>query len=148
MKRLLRRKGNERGQALVEFALVIPLFLFLIFGLIDFGRVVYANNAVSQAAQDATRWGSVQSRSSSEAGRTSIADHALEGMVAVPSATVEVTCEKTTLLVNMPCMSGDILVVEVSSDVEMITPIIAQLMQALGANPIGVSATSQVVVSN
>jgi len=146
--KLLRRSDDERGQALVEFALVIPIFLLLIFGLIDFGRVVYTNNAVSQAAQDSTRWGSVQSRSASDEGLESIEAYAIENMVAIPLPTVTATCEKATLLVNMPCMTGDRLMVEVSSEVAMMTPLIAQLMDAIGANPITVSATSEVVVNN
>ena len=35
---------NKRGQALVEFILVLPLLLLLIFALIDFGRIVVCKN--------------------------------------------------------------------------------------------------------
>lgn len=146
--KLLRRRDDERGQAMVEFALAVPIFLMLIFGLIDFSRVVYADNAVSQAAQDASRWGSVQSRSSSEAGRAAVVEHALSAMVAVPEPTITVECQKMTSLPNMPCMTGDALVVTVTSEITMATPIIASLMEAIGANPITVSATSQVLVNN
>jgi hypothetical protein len=31
------RWSNERGQALVEFALIVPLFLFIVVGIIQFG---------------------------------------------------------------------------------------------------------------
>ena len=50
----------SRGQALVEFALVIPIFLLLLFGLIDVGRLVYMNSVLSQAAREGTRLASVE----------------------------------------------------------------------------------------
>ncbi|MCC6771524.1 MAG: pilus assembly protein [Gemmatimonadaceae bacterium] len=49
-----------RGQSLVELALVLPIFLFLLFGLIDAGRLVFANSTVSQAAREAARLATVQ----------------------------------------------------------------------------------------
>jgi Flp pilus assembly protein TadG len=58
MSLLHRRSG--RGQALVEFALVIPIFLLLLFGLIDGGRYVYMSNVLSQAAREAARLGAAE----------------------------------------------------------------------------------------
>lgn len=57
MKRATRRSP---GQALVEFALVFPIFVLLIFGLIDVGRLVYMNSTISQAAREATRVAAVE----------------------------------------------------------------------------------------
>lgn len=48
-----------RGQALVEFALILPVFVLLLVGLLDVGRVVFAYNDASHAARDATRFASV-----------------------------------------------------------------------------------------
>ncbi|MBA2720202.1 MAG: pilus assembly protein [Chloroflexi bacterium] len=56
----VRRRRKGRGQALVEFALVFPLFALLLFGLIDLGRYVYVTNAFNQAAREAARFGSVE----------------------------------------------------------------------------------------
>jgi hypothetical protein len=47
-----RRAG---GQALVEFALVFPLIMLLIFGVVDFGRAIFAYNTLSEAARQANR---------------------------------------------------------------------------------------------
>ncbi len=62
--RLLVVQGSDRrrsrGQALVEFALVIPLFLLMLFGLVDMARLVHANSALSQAAREGARVASVQ----------------------------------------------------------------------------------------
>lgn len=53
-------KSTGRGQALVEFALVIPVFLLLIFGLLDMGRFVYMHSTLSQAAREGARLGAVE----------------------------------------------------------------------------------------
>jgi TadE-like protein len=45
----------ERGQGLVEFALVFPIFVLLIFGLFDLGRVVYDYATLSNAARAGLR---------------------------------------------------------------------------------------------
>lgn len=59
--RILRgRWGRPRGQSLVEFALVLPIFIFLLFGLVDVGRLVYLNSTLSQAAREGARLGSVE----------------------------------------------------------------------------------------
>lgn len=50
------RKG-ERGQALVEMALVLPLLLLLLFGIIEFGRVGHAYLTLNYAAREGARLG-------------------------------------------------------------------------------------------
>jgi Flp pilus assembly protein TadG len=53
------RSGRERGAAAVEFALVLPLLVVLLMGIIDFGLYFYNDLAVSHAARDAARYLSV-----------------------------------------------------------------------------------------
>lgn len=53
-------KAPARGQTLVEFALVLPMFLLMLFGIVDAGRFVYMSSVVSQAAREAARVGSVE----------------------------------------------------------------------------------------
>jgi Flp pilus assembly protein TadG len=52
MTNLLRR---AEAQSLVEFALILPLLLILLMGVIDVGRLVFAYNNVSNAAREAGR---------------------------------------------------------------------------------------------
>ena len=58
--RRLRGRPATRGQALVEFALTIPIFLLLVFGLIDMGRFVFGQSTLSQAAREGARLGAVE----------------------------------------------------------------------------------------
>lgn len=53
-------RPRSRGQSLVEFALVLPIFLLLLFAVVDGGRYVFASSAVSNAAREAARLGSVE----------------------------------------------------------------------------------------
>jgi hypothetical protein len=57
MRRLFR---DRSGQSLVEFALVFPIFMLLLFGLIDGGRLVYQHSVLSQAAREGARLASVE----------------------------------------------------------------------------------------
>lgn len=54
------RRRQRRGQSLVEFALILPIFLFMVFGVLDMGRFVYMNSTLSQAAREAARVVSVE----------------------------------------------------------------------------------------
>jgi len=47
----------RRGQSIVEFALVAPLFFFMVLGVIEGGRMIYAYNTINHAAQEAAREG-------------------------------------------------------------------------------------------
>lgn len=44
---------SSRGQSLVEFALVLPMLLVLLLGIVDFGRVFHAGIVVESAARNA-----------------------------------------------------------------------------------------------
>ncbi len=54
-----RRRWRERGQALVEFALALPILLILIFGLVDFGFGLKTHISVTNASREGARLGAV-----------------------------------------------------------------------------------------
>lgn len=61
MTTLLRRMWrNEAGQALVEFALVLPVLLLLIAGIIEFGRAFHIQQVVTDASREGARTAVVQ----------------------------------------------------------------------------------------
>ena len=43
---------NKRGQALIEFVLILPVFLFLIMAVVDFGTIFNRQNALETASSD------------------------------------------------------------------------------------------------
>lgn len=52
---------NNRGQVLIETALILPLLLLLIFGMVDFGRAMYTKNTLTNAARSGARAAAVTS---------------------------------------------------------------------------------------
>jgi Flp pilus assembly protein TadG len=52
---LLRISGNDRGGAAVEFAILAPVFLFMLFGMIAYAIYFGAAHSVQQLAADAAR---------------------------------------------------------------------------------------------
>lgn len=47
--------GNERGQALVEFALIMPFLLLFIIGIVEFGRGWNQHQVITDAAREGAR---------------------------------------------------------------------------------------------
>ena len=68
--RTILRKPNSKGQALVEFAFVFPIFMVLLVAVIEYGFLMNANLASSYATRDA-------SLVAAEAGNSSGADCAI-----------------------------------------------------------------------
>ena len=54
-----RASRSSRGQSLVEFAMVAPILLILVFGIIDFGMGLRAWISLTNATRDGARYGSV-----------------------------------------------------------------------------------------
>jgi len=53
--RIRKTRKNEKGQGLVEFALVVPLLLLLVIGIFEFGRAWMTKNTMTGAAREAVR---------------------------------------------------------------------------------------------
>lgn len=55
---------DERGNNLIEFAMLLPMFMVLILGAVDFGRYYYLAMEVAGAAQAAVEYGMQDAQSS------------------------------------------------------------------------------------
>lgn len=118
---------GERGQALVEMALVLPLFFLLLFGVVEMGRVGYAYITVNNAAREGGRIASF--------GGTD-----LEINSSINNASVSLDPAKLTITITPPQslrLSGQEITVQVSYPVQLIIPIISNVMP----NPVVVSAS-------
>lgn len=53
--RLLGLVRSQRAQSLTEFALISPVLLLILFGIVDFGRVIYTYVTINQAVNEGAR---------------------------------------------------------------------------------------------
>lgn len=121
-------RDRPRGQALAEFALVLPVFLVLVVGLFDFGRAIYTSNAISNAARVATRVAIVDQNVTRV--QQTASDEAPGSGLAADGVDVTFSC---THQIQM-CLAS----VSVSVDYSPATPLIEQLV-----GPITLTATSE-----
>ncbi|HEX5645896.1 MAG TPA: TadE/TadG family type IV pilus assembly protein [Nitrospira sp.] len=71
---------NERGIAAAEFALLLPVFLLILFSIIEFGMLMYGREIVTNAAREGARAGIVIGPNKPAAGAiTAIANNYLTG---------------------------------------------------------------------
>jgi Flp pilus assembly protein TadG len=51
---------DERGATAVEFALLLPVLLTILFGIIEFGMIMYGREVVTNASREGARAGIIQ----------------------------------------------------------------------------------------
>jgi hypothetical protein len=112
LKRLTGRpRKREDGQSLVEFALVIPIFLLVLFSIVDFGMAFHAWITVTNSAREGARIGSVRATSGEIEQRVRDTATSLEQA----NLSVGVT--------NAEGQPGESVVVDVSYDYSLMTPL-------------------------
>jgi hypothetical protein len=126
-----RRKRRGSGQALVEFAMVMPVFMLLLFGLLDFGRVVFAQNTVSQAAREASRYASLEPSTSKYAAIRQAAIRMAPGLGLSDADVTGAGC--ADCFYPDGTQAGGRAVVTVRARIDLLTPIISQLLGLVGA---------------
>src|SRR5712692_10268658 len=79
-------RDMQRSQGIVEFALIAPILLILLFGIVDFGRLIFVyatlNQAVNEGARTAIR-DSAQLPTNADV-ETSVKQHAVDVSLANP----------------------------------------------------------------
>ena len=129
MRRVLRHE-RPRGQALVEFALVLPIFFLVLFGFIDVGRYVYTTTAYGQAAREGARYGSVEqwSYSCPASVSTQTRKNCTEAVTLARLPAGAPT--PSTVLFTCPtgCRFGDLMSVQVRGTFQFFTPIIGNIL--------------------
>lgn len=80
----MRRAGRrgQRGNTLIESTLTLVLLLMLLFGIVAFGRAVWAFGWVSHAAREGSRWAAVRGAQSGRPAAASDVATYVQGEVA------------------------------------------------------------------
>jgi Flp pilus assembly protein TadG len=121
---------EQKGQSLVEFALLLPLLLLLICGIVDMGRLMFAYVSLNMTTQEAVRLGGL---GRSDADIRYYAETNLR--VGDPSKiTVKITPELTPG--QSTRKSGLDMTVTLTYSLPLITPLMTEIMPApvLSAN--------------
>jgi hypothetical protein len=134
-----RRKKGEKGQALVEFALLVPIFFILMFTIVDFGMGFYSWITVTNSAREGARIGAVHPPlnvpSSPCFGKASL-EQCIEDRVLETAGLPDQDTKMDVFVTNAEGQSGQSVVVKVDYGYDLITPL-AGLLQFATGNTIG-----------
>jgi Flp pilus assembly protein TadG len=129
------RRRSHRGQALVEFALILPIFILMLVGIFDMGRAVYDYNVISNAARQAMRLAIVDQNT------TAITNEAVQHSIGIATAsnvtvqfidTANATTYSQCSAAPNGCQLGWQAVVTVTYDYTAATPVIGNLVGTIG----------------
>lgn len=124
---------DERGTTLIEFSVVLIILLTLTFGMIDFGRYVYAVSVVRSAAQEGARTG-IKSDNSGAINLASVPTAVKDKMIALDISRADVT-------VTQP--DAETVEVEVTYQFEFITPF---LSAAVSNSPVAINGSASMAI--
>jgi len=108
----MRRKEN--GQSIVEMALLLPVLLLMLLGLLDFGRIYYAMVTMNDAAQEGAAYAAM--RPNDAAGISQRAAAASTGLITIQPGDV-------TFVPPASLQAGAPVIVIVSYDFTFYTPV-------------------------
>lgn len=124
-----RFRKTERGQALVEMALVLPILILIIFGIVEFGRILNAKLIVTGASREGARYAAVNGATVTD---TQISDMVKSAAPSLKPADVTVNIS--------PAQSSRTRGVAVAVSVYYPVDIIAPVISAFTGDPYTVSA--------
>jgi TadE-like protein len=125
---------RDRGVALVEFALVLPLLLCLALGSVDLGRGLISYVELEQAAQEGAMYGSFAPND----------PVAIEDRVRTSADGLVPLGDDLQVDVQVTCPPGDKVMVELQYELDLYTPMVGELLGgtlALSADAIGQNFT-------
>ena len=124
------RHRGRAGQAIVEFALVIPIFLLILCAILDFGVILYSRMTVINAAREGARAVTLMAGEPPSAIQASAGDRASAAAGGLAITTVT-TCGA--------CLPGQFVTVTVEHDHQAFFPL-------LFGNTISMSSTVQMAL--
>jgi len=135
-----RRAHRQQGQALVEFALMLPALVVVCFGIVQIILMLRADSAVADLARQASQKVALEGRCEDSClqtliDRTGLAPAALH--IVVTAAGADGTGHA------LPATYGDDVVVQVTYDYGLDIPFLGHLQRTLGASATQVSTTFQ-----
>jgi Flp pilus assembly protein TadG len=134
--RLSRLPSGETGAALVEFAIILPVMLVILLGIIDLGRVFYTYESLANAAREGARYCSLYPGDSS-------------------GTTARVTAElypnlTPSSISTCPDQSSGPVTVTVQAEFSLVTPLMDDVVRGVSNNsvdgPLTLEASATMVI--
>ncbi|WP_037986493.1 TadE/TadG family type IV pilus assembly protein [Thalassobacillus devorans] len=114
---------SNKGQALVEMALVLPILLMLLFGIVDFGRIFHAYLTIDHVGREAARLATVQQYEDGE-----IKSRTLSSAVGLNLTEDDININPNG---KANRSSGDDVIVTVTYKIGFITPLVNTFISSL-----------------
>ncbi|OCA87516.1 hypothetical protein A8F94_06510 [Bacillus sp. FJAT-27225] len=112
---------SEKGQSMVETALILPIVLMLLFGIVDFGRIFHAYLTLDHAGREAARLASIQKSNDDITAKINSSIAGLESS----RLTITISPNETART------SGTDATVTLVYNIDFITPLVASLASPL-----------------
>ena len=111
---MLARLRREHGQDLVEYAIILPILLLLLLGILEFAMIVFSYNTIGDAAREGARYGVIHPTDT--AGIDTAARRLTTGL------------NPAWLTINRSLPGGNFVRVEVTYDAHLVTGLIAGVL--------------------
>jgi Flp pilus assembly protein TadG len=83
-------RKNRRGAAVVEFAIVAPVFFILVFGMIEYGRMVMVQQILTNASREGARYAVILDSNDTTAVQEKVTDYLVSASInGSPNVTVD-----------------------------------------------------------
>lgn len=122
-RRAARKKGKgEDGQAMVEFALILPIFLLILCGIIDFGWLFYNQLSLNNACREGARYAVVNTAEGCDT-------QEIEAHIENTTTTVFANDVQIEIIYSSPGdpTSGDV-TVNLEAEINFLTPVLSTFM--------------------
>lgn len=114
---VLKNLKNEKGQALVEFAIILPILLLIVMGIVQFGMVINSYITIENASREGARAGIIGST-----------DQEIQYLIVTTSPNLDPKNLTVTITPSESSRrSGDSLIVKVTYKYNLTVPIISSL---------------------
>lgn len=102
--------SNSRGAAMVEFAILLPVLVMLVFGIVEFGRGYHTRTSLTHAAREAVRVAALDSGDPVQTARD-----------AAPNLN---PADMTVVIAPSPCIPGNPVTVSITYDHDYDVPLV------------------------
>lgn len=130
---MFKKKDKSRAQSMVELALILPIVLLVVLGLIEFGRAFFYYTMISGGAREGARYGCVHMEDGEAAVTAGVRQAVYSRLIMIPpsAVTVNITYDDGANPIGYTAAASHLgdsrIVVEVQAPFSMITPIIRDI---------------------